>query len=72
MGLDFDPIVDGNDIPDEGFELESYDKNTNLVVVKGKNWADFKVTIKVVLKDNKWFVDGCGIVNITKDNQSKR
>lgn len=69
MGLDIDPLIPGNDYPDEGFELESFDKETNLIVVKGKNWADFKVTIKMVLADNKWLIDGCGIVNIPESKQ---
>lgn len=72
LGLDFDPLVDSNDMPEKGFELESYDKKSNFIVVKGKNWDDFKVTIKVVLVDNKWLVDGCGVVNIPKNKQSKR
>ena len=69
LGLDADPIFDAQDYPDEGFELESFDSKTNLIVVKGKNWADFKLTIKMVLENNKWLVDGCGIVNIPKDKK---
>lgn len=72
MGLDFDPIVDGQDYPDEGFELKHFDSKTNIIVVKGKKWADFEVTMKVILDKKKWFVDGCGIVNIPKNKQSKR
>jgi hypothetical protein len=66
MGLDFDPIVPGNDHPDEGFELKHFDKKNNLIIVKGKNWADFEVTMKLVLENGKWLIDGCGIVNIPK------
>lgn len=29
LGLGFDPIFDGQDYPDEGFELESFDSKTN-------------------------------------------
>jgi len=72
LGLGFDPIFDGQDYPDEGFELETFDSKTNFIVVKGKNWVDFKLTIKVVLEDNKWLVDGCGIINIPKDKRSDR
>lgn len=71
IGLGFDPILDGNGYPDEGFELESFDSKTNFIVVKGKNWADFKLTIKVVVDNNKWLVDGCGIVNIPTEWQTK-
>jgi hypothetical protein len=72
LGLGFDPIFDAQDYDDNGFELVTYDSKTNYVVVKGKNWSDFKLTIKVVLEDNKWLVDGCGIINIPKDKQSER
>ena len=72
MGLDFDPITDGNDYPDEGFELKHFDTKTNFIIVKGKNWADFEVTIKLIFENGKWLIDGCGIVNIPKNNQSKR
>lgn len=72
MKLDFDPIVDGQDYPDEGFELKHFDSKTNIIVVKGKKWSDFEVTIKVILDNRKWLVDGCGIVNIPKNEQSKR
>jgi len=72
LGLGFDPIFDAQDYPDEGFELESFDSETNYVVVKGKNWADFKLTIKMVLENNKWLVDGCGIVNVPNDKRSTR
>jgi hypothetical protein len=72
MGLDFDPIIDGQDYPDEGFELKDFDTKTNFIIVKGKNWADFEVTIKLIFENEKWLIDGCGIVNIPKNNQSKR
>lgn len=72
MGLDFDPIVDGQDYPDEGFELKHFNPKTNYLIVKGKKWADFEVTMKLVLDNGKWFVDGCGIVNIPENYQSKR
>ncbi len=72
MGLGFDPIFDAQDYPDDGFELESFDNKTNFIVVKGKNWEEFKLTIKMVLENNKWLVDGCGIINIPNDKQSAR
>ncbi len=71
-GPGFDPIFDGQDFPDEGFELEAFDSKTNFIVVKGRNWADFKLTIKVIAEDDRWLVDGCGIVNIPEDKQSER
>jgi len=64
MGLDADPIFDAQDYPDNGFELESFDSKTNYVVVKGKNWPDFKVTFVMKEVNGKWLIDGCGMINI--------
>ncbi len=72
LGLGFNLIFDAQDYPTEGFDLEVFDSKTNYIIVKGKDWVDFKLTIKVALEDNKWFVDGCGIVNIPKDKRSER
>lgn len=71
LGLGFDPIFDAQDFDNE-FELETFDSNTNFIVVKGKEWEEFKVTIKVVKENDKWLVDGCGIINIPKDKQRER
>ncbi len=72
IGLDADPIFDAQDYPDKGFELDSFDDKTNYVVVKGKNWPNFKLTIKMTTYNNDWLVDGCGIVNIPNDNRIAR
>lgn len=72
MGLDADPIFDAQDYPDKGFELYSLDEKTNFVVVKGKDWPDFKLTIKMVKDNNNWLVDGCGIINIPNDKRIAR
>lgn len=72
VGLDADPIFDAQDYPDKGFELESFDSNTNFIVVRGKNWQDFKLTIKMVFENDKWLVDGCGIINIPNDKRIAR
>ena len=72
VGLDFDPILDAQDFPDKGFELESTDEATNYLVVRGKDWNDFKLTIKVVQENGEWLVDGCGIINIPPDKLGER
>lgn len=72
MGLEADPIFDAQDYPDKGFELESFDSKTNFVVVKGKNWTDFKLTMKLVLENDNWLVDGCGTINIPNDKRINR
>jgi len=72
IGLDADPIFDAQDYPDKGFELDSFDSKTNYIVIKGKNWPDFKLTIKMVLENDDWLVDGCGIINIPNDKRIAR
>ena len=72
LGLDADPIFDAQDYPDKGFELDYFDSNTNYVVAKGKDWPDFKLTMKMVLENNNWLVDGCGIINIPTAKRSTR
>ncbi len=72
IGLDADPIFDAQDYPDKGFELDSLDDKTNYIVVKGKNWPDFKLTIKMINDNNNWLVDGCGIINIPNDKRIAR
>jgi len=72
IGLGFDPIFDAQDYPEKGFEIASIDYKTNYIVVKGKDWQDFKLTIKMVKANNNWLVDGCGIINIPKSKRAKR
>ena len=72
MGLDADPIYDAQDYPEQGFELESIDEKSNYLTVKGIDWPDFKLTMKVVEENGKWLVDGCGSVNVPKDKRAER
>ena len=72
IGLDFDPIVDGQDSPDKGFKIKSIDKENDLVTLQGIDWKDFEVTVKVINQNNKSFVDGAGIINIPTNKQAKR
>lgn len=71
-GLEADPIFDAQDYPEKGFELDSFDHETNLAVLKGKDWADFKLKIKLVFENEKWLVDGCGSINIPKEKRIVR
>ncbi|RZL12369.1 MAG: hypothetical protein EOO62_11165 [Hymenobacter sp.] len=66
LGLDADPLFDAQDYPDKGFELDSVADKANYVVVrgKGKEWADFKLTLKMVTAGTHWLVDGCGNINV--------
>jgi len=72
LGLGFDPIFDAQDYPENGFEIESIDKTTSYLIVKGKNWDGFKLKMKIKKENDKWLIDGCGIINIPKDNQIRR
>ena len=72
MGLDFDPIFDAQDFPDQGFELVSCDNKTGYVTVKGKYWPEFVLVTKIVNHDNKWLVDGSGVINIPENRRAKR
>lgn len=69
MGLDADPILDAQDYPENGFELESSDENNNYLTVKGIDWSEFKLTIKMREENGKWLVDGCGMVNIPEEKR---
>jgi hypothetical protein len=68
VGLDFDPILDAQDNPNI-FGLESFDETTNYLVVKGKDWPEFKVTMKIKEENGRWLVDGCGFINIPNDKR---
>ena len=72
VGLDFDPIVDGQDFPDKGFKIKSIDKATGLVTLQGIDWQDFEVVLKVVNENDKSLVNGSGIINIPMNKQPKR
>ncbi len=72
VGLDFDPIFNGNDYPEKGFSILTSEKKTHFVTVNGIDWNEYKVTLKVIYQGKKWLVDGAGIVNIPIDKQARR
>lgn len=72
LGLSYNPIFDAQDYPGKGFVLESLDKLTNYVVVKGIDWNEFRLRIKVKRIGDIWYVDGCGVINIPKEQRIKR
>jgi 1,4-alpha-glucan branching enzyme len=71
MGLGFDPILDAQDNPEE-FEIETADAKTGYVIVRGKDWKDFRVAMVLKQEDGKWLVDGCGAVNVPKGKRIAR
>jgi hypothetical protein len=72
VGLGFDPILDAQDWPDKGFELESIDERTNFLTVRGIDWPEFKLTMKIIEENGTWLVDGSGIINIPKEERAER
>lgn len=73
LGLDFDPIFDAQDFPENGFELFSIDDKQYLTVnAKNEEGIDFFLKIKVINLENKWLVDGVGIINIPEMKRAKR
>ena len=67
-GLGADPILNGNDYPDTGYELKSFDPVSNLIYLKGKDWDMFEVTLRAKCIDGKWLVDGSGFVNMPQED----
>lgn len=63
-GLDADPIFNAQDYPDKGFAREKIDSSAKIVYLKGIEWPDFKLKIRMTKQNNKWLVDGCGMVNM--------
>ena len=72
VGLNFDPVLDAQDYPKNGFELEAFDEKTNYLIIRGKDWQEFKLTMKITLVNEHWLVDGCGLINIPETKKAKR
>ena len=72
LGLDFDPIFDAQDFPEKGFVIAGSDNESGYVTVKGKDWPEFLLVLKVVRQNNKTLVDGSGVINIPSNKRAKR
>jgi hypothetical protein len=72
MGLGFDPIFDAQDFPDKGFVMVKSDSKDGFVTVKGKDWPEFTLVLKIVVQNGKSLVDGSGVINIPADKKAKR
>lgn len=66
IGLGFDPIFNAQDFPDKGFAVAKTDSVSGTVLVKGVDWDDFNVSLKVISEKGKSMVDGAGVVNSPK------
>ena len=72
LGLDSDPIFDAQDFPEKGFSILKVDTPGRYVTVAGNDWKEFELVLKVEQENNKWLVDGAGIINIPVDRRAKR
>lgn len=72
LGFGADPFFDAQDYPDQGFELESFDDESKVVVVKGIGWPDFRLALRLAKVNEKWLVDGCGTVNMLESQRIVR
>ena len=72
LGLGFDPIFDSQDYPDNGFKLIKTNNKSNLITVIGKDLNDFKLNIKMELKNERWLVNGIGVINMAETERVKR
>ncbi len=64
IGLGFDPFLNAQEWPSEGFEIEK--QYGEYIVLRGKKWKDFKVKVQVINENNKMFVNGAGVVFSSK------
>ena len=72
VGLGFDPFFDAQDFPMK-LELADFNKDSGYAHLKGlKEWDEYRVTIKLTNHNGKTLVDGCGVVNIPKNEQAER
>ena len=72
LGLGSDPIFDAQDFPEKGFSIAKVDTLSGYVTVAGNDWKDFELVLKVEQENNKWLVDGAGVINIPNDKRAKR
>lgn len=71
LGLEFDPIVNGQDSDEQGFEIKKIDSVLGYVTVSGKSAPDFEIVLKVIEKNGVTLVDGSGVINIPKSKLPK-
>jgi len=72
LGLGSDPIFDAQDFPEKGFSILKIDTVNRYVTVVGNDWKDFELVLKLDQENNKWLVDGAGIINVPGDKRAKR
>lgn len=68
-GLGFDPILDSQDFPER---VEVHREDGSYVTVKGIDWPQFRLTLKLTYETGSWLVDGSGVVNVPKEKRVDR
>ncbi len=71
IGLGFDPVVDGQDFPNQLSILE-IDSLNGYVTLQGVDWEDFQLVMKVIYENNQSLIEGSGIINIPEGKQATR
>ena len=61
--IDFDPILQSQDYPTKGFELDYLKNEKNYVILKGINWSEFKVKIVLKIINGAWLINEISKVN---------
>jgi hypothetical protein len=69
LGLDFDPILDAQDFPESGYEIKKRDTLNNYVIITAREYGTFHLAMKLVKENNKWLIDGSGVINIPLDKR---
>lgn len=72
LGLDSDPIFDAQDFPQKGFTILTADTAAGYVTMNGIDWKDFQLVLKLKRENDKWLVDGAGVINVPPDKRAKR
>jgi len=69
LGLGVNAIFDAQDNPNK-FVLESVEGE--YLTLRGEDWPDFKLKMKVIKAADKWLVDGCGMINIPTEKRTAK
>lgn len=65
LGLDFDPIVHGQDHPDKGFRAidSKVSGKMAVTIVEGIEWPGNRIRVELVEIKGKWLINGIGTIN---------
>lgn len=71
LGLGFDPIIDAQDTPENGFEIAAIDSASGFVTLSAKGNPEYQLIVKVILSNSKSLVEGSGVINIPSIKRKK-